>query len=363
MLRAGLSLAGKYRIEPKWTGEDPKPRRLAMTSRRLAELGFPGWTVLAALAIPSFILPGRDASAQETESSVSEAGRHFRRGVELYGEADYVGALVEFKRAYAHAPSSAALYNVGEAQYQLQDYAGALKTFTRFLAEFGPAESHRSEVERTVEVLRSRVGHVSVTTDPPGADVSVDDQPVGKTPLGEPLLLSVGRRKLAASMSGRPTVTRYVEVAAGDEFDVTLPLAAPPLDTSPAPSMAERVPPTSSTPSHSRDAALRTFGWISTGTLAAGGVVFGVLALNEQRDLKNARSVFPGSAPTLNRDANLTTAYSILADSLAAAAIVVGGISLYCTLSAPTSDRTVRASAPTARVSLGLGSAGIDMSF
>jgi tetratricopeptide (TPR) repeat protein len=340
-----------------------KPQRLATTRRRLVELGFPLWTIVAAVALSSVVLPGRDAAAQETESSVGDAGRHFRRGVELYGEADYAGALVEFKRAYSTTPSSAALYNVGEAQYQLQDYAGALKTFNRFLTEFGPAESHRAEVEKSVEVLRSRVGHVSVTTDPPGADISVDDQPAGRTPFGESLLVSVGRRRLVASMIGRQSVTRYVEVAAGDVIDVTLSLAAPSVDVAPAPSTAERAAPTSAAPSHSLGAALRTTGWISTGALAAGSIVFGVLALSEQRDLKNARSAFPGSPSTLNHDANLTTTYSVLADSLAAAAIVVGSISLYCTLSAPTFDRNVQASAPSARVTFGLGSAGIDVTF
>jgi hypothetical protein len=333
-----------------------------MTPGCRAELGFPAWTVIVALGIASAMLPGRDAAAQETESSTSDAGKHFRRGVELYGEADYAGALVEFKRAYAHAPSSAALYNVGETQYQLQDYANALKTFRRFLAEFGPTESHRSEVERAVEVLRSRVGHVGVTTDPPGADVAVDDQPVGRTPLGESLLVSVGRRKVVASMPGRQSITRYVEVAAGDELDITIPLAPPPIEAVPPTSAGERVPPTSTAPSHSGDRTLRTAGWITTGALATSGVVFGVLALGEARDLKNARSAFPGSNPTLTHDANLTTTYSVLADSFAVAAIVVGSLSLYFTLSAPT-DRTVRASAASARVTLGLGSAGIDGAF
>jgi tetratricopeptide (TPR) repeat protein len=323
----------------------------------------PGWRAIAAVALPCILLYAPTATAQDADTSNNDAGRHFRRGVDLYSEADYAGALVEFKRAYALTPSSAALYNVGEAQYQLQDYASALKTFRRFLAEFGSNESHRAEVERAVDVLRLRVGHVNITTAPAGADVSVDDQPVGRTPLGEPVLVSVGRRKVVASMAGRPPVTRYLDVAAGDDLEVTLPLAAPFEGTS-APPSSEQTPAQSAAPSHPWDASrLKTVGWIATGTLAAGAAVFGVLAVGEARDLKNARDAFPGSSATLNHDANLTATYSVLADSLAAAAIVAGGLSLYWTLSSSSSTSRSHGSVPATRVTFGLASARVDMTF
>ncbi len=220
--------------------------------------------------------------AQDADSPSNDAGRHFRRGVDLYGEADYAGALVEFKRAYALAPSASALFNVGEAQYQLQDYAGALKTFRRFLAEFGPGEGHRSEVERNIDVLRTRVGHVAITTTPAGADVSIDDQPAGKTPLGESVLVSVGRRKIVASMPGRAPVTRTIEVAAGDELEVSLPFAAT-SELGPAPSAtpADGSPPaTAPAPaSHPFDASR-----LRTGGLGRHGCVGG-----GRRDLRRPR--------------------------------------------------------------------------
>jgi PEGA domain len=333
-----------------------------MIVRSGARRRVPAWRVIAAVVVPCALLHVPLAAAQDTEASGNDAGRHFRRGVDLYTEADYAGALVEFKRAYALAPSAAALYNVGEAQYQLQDYASALKTFRRFLTEFGPSESHHAEVERDVDVLRLRVGHVTITTVPNGAEVSVDDQPVGKTPLGEPVLVSVGRRKVIASIPGRPAVTRYLEVAAGDDLEVTLPIAAPveaPV-SAPPPGHAEPA----GAPSHPWDASrLKVVGWVATGTLAAGAAVFGVLALNEARELKDARNTFPGSSTTLNHDANLTTTYSVLADSLTAAAIVVGGLSLYWTLSSSSSASHSRGSLPPPRVIFGLGSARLDMSF
>jgi len=313
----------------------------------------------AALLVSPNVVAEESSHAQPGDVASGEAGRHFRRGVDLYGEANYAADLVEFRRAYALAPSATALYNVGEAQFQLQDYAGALKTFRRFLAEFGATESHRAEVAQAVEVLRSRVGHLGVVTLPPGADVAVDDEPVGKTPL-EPLVVSLGRRKVVASMAGRGSVTEYVDVAAEDHVSVSLQLREPVADSAgvaaPAAASAEVAPAHGGAGS-----AIRTASWIAAGALAAGAITFGALAIGESHSLANERNEFPATSVVLNHDASLTAMYSILADSFAAAAIVVGGATLYWTLS-PGADRTAAPSAQ-ARVTIAPASARFEMMF
>jgi tetratricopeptide (TPR) repeat protein len=299
-----------------------------------------------------------DAIAEDSEATTHEAGKHFQRGVSLYGEADYRSALVEFKRAYALAPNVAVLYNVGEAEFQLQDYASALTTFRHYLAEAAPAEPHRSEVENNVEILRSRVGHISVTTVPAGADVTVDDQPAGKTPLQESILVSIGHRKVIAAMPGRQPVTRYVDVAADDNAAVTLPLGAAE-DGAPMAVAQDGAAPSKAGPT------LRVVGWVGTALFAGGAVAFGLLAEKAGSDLKNARDSFPTTSATLTHDASVVTTYSILADSLAAAALVVGGITLYSTLTASSSPAAApaRGSLGGTRVVLGPGSARVEVKF
>jgi len=278
---------------------------------------------------------GIDAAAQDSTNTAQEAGKHFERGVTLYGETDYSGALVEFKRAYALSPNSTVLYNVGETQYQLQDYASALVTFTRYLAEAPPRDGHRTAVENDLEVLRTRVGHLSVVTVPPGADVSVDDQPAGKTPLDSGLLVSVGHRKVTALLPGRAPATRFVDVAADDNLSVTLQLPAIGPDAKPA-WLAPDQPAGGERRGASRTGGtLRAMGWVATGLLAAGAAGAGALALKESGDLKSARGEFPASPEALQQESDRTRTYSIVADSLAAAAVAVGGITLLSTLSSP----------------------------
>jgi hypothetical protein len=303
-------------------------------------------------------------TARGDDASNRQASKHFQRGVALYGEADYRAALVEFKRAYSVAPNPAVLYNVGETQYQLQDYAAALTTFERFLAETGPGDGHRSEVESDLDILRARVGHMSVTTVPSGAEVAIDDQPVGKTPLDRALLVSIGHRKVVASLAGRPAITRYVDVAADDSLTVTLQLPEPPEAASaPAPRLEIASRPVDTTaPSHG-SSTLRWLGWTATGAFAAGAVTSGILGLHQSHDLEAARATFPVSSATLNRDAQLTTTYSIVADSLAAAAVVVGSITLLSTWLSPSSGPPTRGSSATTRVVLGPTAARLEMTF
>jgi tetratricopeptide (TPR) repeat protein len=296
------------------------------------------------------------AAADDGTVAMREAGKHFQRAVSLYGEADYRAALVEFRRAYAGSPHVSVLYNIGETQYQLQDYAAALTTFERYLAESGAADPHRAEVESNVETLRARVGHISVVTIPSGADVTVDDQAAGRTPIDRPLLVSIGHRKVVATIPGRSPVTKYVDVATDDNLSLTLQLqdATAPVRT-PLPALA--LAPASE-PSHA-GATWRIVGWTTTGVLAAGALTMGLLADKASSDLSAARNAYPTTAATLNHDASLTSTYSLVADSLAVAAAVVGSITLVSTFAA-SGDR---APDRTARVVIGPGSARLDVTF
>lgn len=315
----------------------------------------------AALLVAALLVT---TTARGDDASNRQAFKHFQRGVALYGEADYRAALVEFKRAYSVAPNPAVLYNVGETQYQLQDYAGALTTFEHFLAETSAGDAHRTEVEGDLETLRARVGHLTITTIPPGADLTIDNQPVGKTPLDRAVLVSIGHRKVVASLTGRPATTRYVDVAADDTLTVTIQLPEPTVPVAPLAPKLDAAPRSSesTTPSHG-GSTLRWIGWTATGALAAGAVTAGVLGMRESHELETARASYPVSSQTLSHDAQLTTTYSVVADSLAAAALVVGGVTLLSTWLSPAPSAPTRGSTGTTRVVLGPTAARLEVTF
>ncbi len=273
-------------------------------------------------------------AAAEPEGGVHEADRHFQRGVALYVEADYRGALVEFERAYTLAPNGIVLFNVGETQYQLRDYAAALSTFEHYLVEAPAGDSHRSLAEANIKELRTRVGRLRIVTVPPGAEVSIDDKVVGQTPFEKSIVVGVGQLTVRVTMPGRASVVRTVDVAAEDDVPLTIEMPEPTLSARP-----EVTPPQANLLDHPRaseksSARWRVAGWITTGLLAGGAITFGVLARNESQDLKAARRVFPTNQGTLNDLATRTKNLSIVADSLTAGAVAIGAITLVSTLTA-----------------------------
>jgi hypothetical protein len=285
-----------------------------------------------------------ESAAQEGDAR-REAAKHFDRGVSLYSEADYRGALVEFKRAAGLVPNPAVFYNIGETEYQLQEYANALVTFQRYLAETAPTDPHRAEVEANVQTLKTRVGHIVVTSSAPGAEITIDDQPAGKTPIDKPILVSAGRRRVVASMPGRTPAAKYVEVAAEEVVAVDLQLPSPlaPPSEAPPPSTRTASPPRPAPATHG--SGWQVAGWVATGAFAAAGASFGWMALKESRDLKTERGSYPTNASALDHTASLTMTYSILADSFAAAALVVGSVTLYSTISSSSRPGVPAASA------------------
>jgi hypothetical protein len=311
---------------------------------------------LGAAAFLCALLAAAPAIAQDTHApspaAVKDAEAHFHRGVSLYKDGDYGGALVEFRRAYELAPNYRVLYDIGQSYYLLQKYSDALSAFENYLSKGGahiPA-ARRASVENDLRTLRTRVGHVAVTVTEDGDDVSVDDQSVGTSPMKDPVLVSVGHRKVTVTKAGRPPVDKFVDVAAGDSikvaFDMTASAPPPPAPTPAAPPAPAEPPPAATPPSASQGPAAAPGGgapgpssrggvwipWTVTGVLAVGTVVTGVLALTSQATYSQQLGDFPGNPGAIADDRNRAKAFAIANDVLLGATAVSLGVSLYWTL-------------------------------
>lgn len=280
-----------------------------------------GLTAPAALADPPSASPAASASP------VKEATKHFHRGVALYNEADYRGALIEFKRAYEIAPNASVLYNVGETYYQLQNYAAALSVLERYLNEAGSTAPHRREVEQTLETLRTRVGSVQITTNVADCEITVDDDLIGTTPLAAPVVVSVGRRKITAMHAGRAPETRFVEISAGDTAEVALSL------TELGRAAGGVASGGGTAPSPRSGTNWVTVGWVVTGGLAASTVATGIWAYVASHQLQDARKKFPADGAELDSKASRARTLTLVADVVGAATVVAGALTIKLTLS------------------------------
>ena len=287
-----------------------------------------------ALALGLSTLPSATPALAAPTGAAAEADGHYKRGVELYKEADYRAALIEFRRAYDLMPAYQALYNIAETHYQLQDYAGALKAFEHYLADGGGQLSaeRRDAVEKDIAKLRLRVAKVELVTSVPDVEVTVDDVAVGKTPFSQPVMVSAGRRKIVATKSGRPPFTKVIDVAGGDSIKL-------PIDISADAASPPDVPPKGGPAPESPRGSVPALPWIATGVLAGGAVVTGVLALGASNDLTKELDARPGNADSVSSAHSKAFSLGLATDVLAGAAIVAAGVSIYFTVSALSSDK------------------------
>jgi hypothetical protein len=271
-----------------------------------------------------------EPSAEAPSASADEARAHFARGVTFYDEGDFSAALVEFRRAYVLAPAWQVLFNVGQSAFQMHDYAGALVTLRRFVDQGGERipQDRRALVDGEITDLASRVGHAVVSSNLAGSTVTVDDTVVGVTPLAEPLLVSVGIRKVAVMHDGA-RLEQEVSVAAGESVEVHLDYA----ETPPVPPPAAAPPSTPTTfalpppPGPSRVPVILAFGIGAAG--AAAGAVFGGLALHDKSRLDGecqGKACAAGSRSDIDavsRDATLSTVgFGVMAAGLVAGVVL-----------------------------------------
>jgi hypothetical protein len=297
----------------------------------------------------------RAADEPADDAVVEEARKHYRRGVEFYNDQSYAAALAEFRRAYETAPNASVLYNIGQLQFRLQDYAGALSTLQRYLSEGGSkiAPDRRTAVERDVERLRDRVAYVDLRSSVEGADVLVGDSVIGRTPLSEPAVTNIGHVRIALRLAGREVATWEGNLAAGDRANVELepapqapappppplavPAAAPPVVS---PEVAAGLAPRSGESEERRHSPRWiTVTWVAAGALTAGAATTGALALSAAADLSQQRRTDGATRSALDAAQTRVKTLALTTDALGAAALLTASVALYLTLDARAHDR------------------------
>jgi PEGA domain-containing protein len=298
----------------------------------------------AAALLLCLLVAGR-ASADPT----SEARSHFTRGVELFKEADFRAALIEFQRAYEAAPNYKVLYNLGQTSFELQDYAGALKAFRGYLDGGGKeiSAARVAQVEADIRKLEARVARVEVLVNVEGADVTIDDMSVGRSPLREPILVGAGRRKIAVSKAGLATVTRVIDVAGGDKPRITIELTEPPKPTAQTVIVEQPLDQPAQQQPQERVRVVTgpsTGFWIGlvvTSACAVGAGVLGGIALASYNTYESKLSQVGVQFSDVDGARNQTRSFALATDIVGAAAIV-GAITTFVLAFTTNSKREVR---------------------
>jgi tetratricopeptide (TPR) repeat protein len=223
--------------------------------------------------------------ATQAEDARDHARDAFTQGQELYRTGDYAGALAAFQSAEAARPSPAAAYNIGRCYERLGHPAEALSAYERYLTETPDAPDRDALAEHIAE-LRRQVpagGRLTVSVEPPGATVTVDETSSEPAPLSK--LLPAGRHVVLAELSGYTPARRDVELEPGGSLQLELtlrPLETPEPVRAPDAAVREGVPAPPSGTGERR----WTYVALSAAVVAVGvGLAFGASAQSAQNQL------------------------------------------------------------------------------
>ena len=295
------------------------------------------------------------AQAQGKTAGDVGAGRsHFEKGVEYFQDGDLRAALIEFKRAYVASPNYRVLYNLGQVCAELREYAEAQRYFQRYLTD-GAGEidpGRKREVEGTLVKLAGRIATLVLSCNVQGAEISIDDVVVGKSPMSEPVRVSAGTRRISALISGRPRVTRVVEAAGGDTLVVQLDLTEPlPVEGG----AAERT--TQEPAANSGGPGAELWVGLGAGALAIGAGVMAYLASVDAGHYRDAvrRKTTPDELEFLHDRA---TTKALVTDILLGATAVTATVAIVLALQGDGKEApaTARDPEPQTELSLGAGS-------
>jgi hypothetical protein len=280
------------------------------------------------------------------KQKLEEAMPHLKKGVALYDENDYPNALIEFKRAYEIAQEWKFLFNLAQTAYQVHDYALALTSFQSYLTDGGAAveRSRKTFVEGEITKLKGLVATVRVTVSAPNADVFVDDEKVGTSPLSQPITVSAGRRKISATLAGK-TATKSFEVAGGDSTQVSLDIESEDV---------QKPPPPPPPPIETR----RRIPWAAWG--AAGGLLVvwgatGAVALVFSSDAQSKLNTYGVTAAQIKSAQDSAKAFAIVSDIALGCTVIAAGVATVMTILAKPEPVEKRASAHFVASPFGVG--------
>jgi PEGA domain len=161
-----------------------------------------------------------------SESLTGQAKDDYNAARILIGDNDFAGAQVKFAQALEHSGDLRLLWNMAVCEKNLRHYVNVLQLLTRYQRE-GDArmtEQQRAEVAAVVQTVRTLISRVHLEVDQDAATVFVDDKQVGTTPLPEPLLIDLGRRRIRASKPGYDDAEIVQDIAGGSELSFSLAL-------------------------------------------------------------------------------------------------------------------------------------------
>ncbi len=262
----------------------------------------------------AFSTPALAAPHPLGEDAPAAAKSRYNIGKGLYRKGRYAEAAAEFQAALAMHPSSARLaYNLARSAERAGKLEAAAEAYQTYL-KLAPAADDRGQIEALLPVLRKQIQEqwpeVAVSTQPPGAQITVDGKPHAE-PSPATLRLPPGAHTLGLSVEGYVPTDRALKLVAGQAETVSVALA--PLQQAPPPTSVNTI-----------------VGWTGVGLGVAGlgaGLAFTMLTNQASSDAEDLTEDDP-DRKDLESDHDLYSTLTVVGYGAGGALLVTGVVFL-----------------------------------
>jgi hypothetical protein len=186
----------------------------------------------AAPAAPAAAPPAPAAPAAAPAAPVvdeakakEEARKYFEKGLVLFDEESWDGALAEFLRSREIYQGRSATKNAAICLRKLKRYDEALDMFETLLKMPGLSPGDKDIADRELAALRTLVGTIDIRGAEPGANIIVDGRNRGTAPVSA-LRIPVGTHAVRVYKEGFDPFETRVDVAGSESKLIQVKLAA-----------------------------------------------------------------------------------------------------------------------------------------
>ncbi len=153
-----------------------------------------------------------------SETLTGNAKSEYEAGRLLFEDGDYPGATLKFAKAYDLSKDPRLLWNVAAAEKNLRHYSKVIVALERYIAEGDDklSDQDRADAKQLIDTVSAFVGTLDISIDPSDADVSLDDEPIGKSPLAGPLRVDHGSHVLRVKKEGFEDYTVRPKITGGE---------------------------------------------------------------------------------------------------------------------------------------------------
>jgi hypothetical protein len=164
--------------------------------------------------------------APAPDDSEKEAARLYDDGVKEAKAGSWEKARVSMFAAFKLKPSYAWAANLGKVEIRAGKPRDAAEHLSFFLREAPTIEpDDRADVEKMLSDAKAQIGTATIRVNAPGAQVLVDEEPVGTAPLAGSVFVEPGTRWFEAKKDGIGRARQVVQITAGSTPLVELKLA------------------------------------------------------------------------------------------------------------------------------------------